>query len=444
MTPDQARELAARAVSLTPADEAEALVTAGVESLTRFAGNRIHQNVCEEDSRVSVRAVVGTRVGVASTNRLDDDSLLECCEAAARAASLAPDDPSFPGLPGPAPLTAPDRVSAAARAFGPAERAAAVAAIVAPSAERGLTAAGAVDVSDSVIAVANSRGVDACAPVTSAGASVLAMGASGGSGWASFSGLGPEALDAAALGEEAALTAVRSADPEDLPPGSYTVLLGPEAVADILSMLAYAGLSAKALEEGSSFMAGHLGERLFPEWVTIVDDALAPHATGLPFDFEGCPKRRVALVERGVVSGPVTDSYWAARTGRPNTGHALPAPNSFGPYPLDLAMEPGERTAAELIASVERGVWVSRFHYVNVEDPVTATLTGMTRDGTFLIEDGSPTRPLKNLRFTQSAVEALARVTGVGSERRLAGERGSASFVPALLVEGFAFTGRTS
>ena len=150
-------------------------------------------------------------------------------------------------------------------------------------------------------------------------------------------------------------------------------------------------------------MSGNLGKQVMSEHVTIVDDALAPDALGLTFDFEGVPKRPVALVEDGVAVGPVTDSYWAAQTGRANTGHALPAPNRSGPMPLNLEMAAGDATLDELIGSVERGVYVTRFHYVNVEDPVPVTLTGMTRDGTFLIENGELTRPLKNLRFTQVA-----------------------------------------
>jgi predicted Zn-dependent protease len=152
----------------------------------------------------------------------------------------------------------------------------------------------------------------------------------------------------------------------------------------------------------------------------------------------------VVLVDRGVVGLPVTDSYWAAKLGRANTGHALPAPNSYGPMPLNLELAPGEATLDELIGSVERGVYVTRFHYVNVEDPISVKLTGMTRDGTFMIEDGSLTAPLKNLRFTQSVVETLASCRGVTRERSFIGTEQSAAFCPALLLGSFAFTGQTT
>ncbi len=440
-----ARALAGRTVQMAisaGASEAETLVMSSSSALTRFANNRIHQNVASEDSGVSVRAVIGKRVGVASTNREDDASLFACCEAAVEAARLAPEDAAFPGLPQPRPLSLEDRACATTRTFGAGERAAAVGTIVEHCASRGLTAAGQVSVSDTVIAVANSLGVDAGMPGTTCRATVLAMGPDEGSGWASFAGRDTSLLDAGSLGEQASSLALRSASPRDLDPGEYTVVLAPDAVAELVQFLGWYGGSAKAVAEGRSFMTGHLGERMMSQSVSIVDDALAPHALGLTFDFEGMPKSRVALVEGGVVGEPVTDSYWAARTGRRDTGHALPAPNSFGPIPLDLEMAPGDATPASLIASVERGVYVTRFHYVNIEDPVTATLTGMTRDGSFMIEDGRLTHPLRNLRFTQSAVAALASVGGLSSERRMVGEEGGA-LAPYALLERFAFTGRT-
>lgn len=444
LTPIQARELARQVVALTPADQAEALVIAETSALTRFANNRIHQNVAERNALISVRAVLGKRAGVASTNRLDDASLRAAAEAAVTAAHVAPEDPSFPGLPGPAEVETPDRTHEATRAFDANARAKAVGAIVEQSTERGLIAAGKVSAAERTFAVANSLGVDVAMAVSAAQATVLSMGAHGGSGWASFLDADASKLAPEALGDVAADLAQRSTDPGALDPGDYTVVLGPEAVADILGFLAYVGFSAKAVAEGRSFMSGHLGEKLMCDLISIADDALAPHAMGATFDFEGQPKRRVTLVERGVVGEPVTDSYWAAKLGKPNTGHALPAPNSFGPMALDCEIAVGDATIDELVASVKSGVYVTRFHYVNVEDPVSVLLTGMTRDGTFAIENGRLGRPLRNLRFTQSAVEALASCQGVTRERSFIGADENASLVPALLLGKFAITGQTT
>lgn len=441
-----ARELAIRAVELTEADAAEAVVAASNHALTRFAANRIHQNVAEEDMQVSVRAVVGSRQGVASTNRLDEESLRACCEAAARAASATPEDAHFHGLPGPAMISGReegDRAETIADVFGPELRAAAARSMIDQSTSRGLTAAGSVEVADEVYAIANSSGVQASAVTPVLRASVLSMGDDGGSGWGSFVGADSRAFSAPVLGDEAATLAERSANPVDLAPGSYAVVLGPEAVAELVGFLGYVGFSVKALEEQRSFMSGRMGEQVMHPSVTIVDDALSREAMGPTFDFEGQPKRRVELIKDGVASDVVTDSYWAAFTGRENTGHALPAPNSFGPLPLNLEMAAGDSTIDELVTRVQRGVYVTRFHYVNVEEPLSATLTGMTRDGTFMIEDGRFTHPLKNLRFTQSATEALSHVLGITRERRHVSAMLGSTLVPGVLLSGFNFTGQT-
>jgi PmbA protein len=435
-------QAAVEAAVAAGAEQAEALVLAGDDALTRFANNRVHQNVRSEDAGLSVRAVIGTRIGVASTNRTEADDVSACCARAVEAARHAPEDAGFPGLPAPNPVTELDRVAPATIAFDALSRAEAAGAIIAASSSRGLTAAGTVATSHAVVAIANSLGVDAAMPVTSARATVLSMGAESGSGWASFAAFDASTLDAAALGDEAADLAIRSARPGALPAGEYTVILGPEAVAEMIEFVGWYGCSAKSVEEGRSFMSGHIGERLVSPLITLVDDALEPTCLGLTFDFEGQPKSRVPLIERGIAVGPVTDSYWAARTGRPNTGHALPAPNAQGPLPIDLVLEAGDSRAADMLASVKRGVYVTRFHYVNIEDPVRQVLTGMTRDGMFLIENGELTTPLRNLRFTQSAIEALDTTLSVSVESRRVGSEGR-TLAPYLLLERFAFTGQT-
>lgn len=446
MPHEAALELAERALALADGDEVEVLAAVERSALTRFANNRIHQNVAERASSVSVRVVVGTRQGVAATDLTDDDALARCCARAREAALHAPEDPSFPGLPTPvAAASAPPRTPLDLDAFGADARADAAAAIIAQSAERGLTAAGTVSASVAGIAVVNSRGICSATTRSAARATVLSMDDSGASGWASWLGADPAALAADALGDRAALLAQRSAGAQPLEPGVYPVVLAPDAVADIVDFLGYTSFGARDYHERRSFVALHEGEQLFPETLTIVDDALDPAAVGLPFDYEGVPKRRVALVDRGRPAAVVTDSYWAAKSGRENTGHALPAPNPYGPLPLDLAIEPGDATIDEMIAGIERGVYVTRFHYVNVEDPVSVLLTGMTRDGTFLIEDGRLTKPLANARFTQSVVEALKGLVAIGRDRELIGtEDGGSTLVPTLALKAWRFTGSTA
>ncbi|MDZ4655883.1 MAG: TldD/PmbA family protein, partial [Coriobacteriia bacterium] len=379
LSAEQARELARRAVSLTHADAAEALVSSEDIALTRFADNRIHQNVAENDTSVSVRAVVGKRTGVASTNRLDDESLAACCERAVAAAKMAPENPDFPGLPAPAPVAIPDRVHPSVCAFDANARAHAAAAIIGQSTSRGLTAAGTVSATEYTVAVANSKGVDVGMGVTTVRSTVLSMSPNGGSGWASHLSGTADDFAPEALGDEAALLAVRSEGAIALEPGVYTVVLAPEAVSDILDFLGYLGFGAKSFAEGSSFLTDKVGEQLLSPLISITDDATCAETLGLTFDFEGIPKLRTPLVEAGVAREPVTDSYWAAKLGLRNSGHALPAPNSYGPMPMNLEITAGDTRIEDMIAAVERGVYVTRFHYVNVEDPIRAVLTGMTR-----------------------------------------------------------------
>lgn len=439
----RARELAASAVEralASGAEQAEALVAATDSALTRFAGNRIHQNVASEDVEVQVRAVIGQQVGVASSNRSDEAGLAALSTAAVDAARHAPADPRFPGLPEGRPVITDGRAASPTVGFDAHARAQAAAALIGPTAEAGGVAAGSVSRRYDVVAIANSRGVDSAMPRTVLRSTILSTSSGGGTGWASYSCRDADEFDPAALGARAADISRRSSDPVELPPGDYTVLLAPEAVADLALFIAWYGCSAKSVEEGRSFMSGRIGTRVTSEGITLYDDAYSPKAIGLTFDYEGQPKQRVALIEDGVAVGPVTDSYWAALTGRPNTGHALPAPNAQGPMPLDVEISPGTAPVSDMIRSVQRGIYVTRFHYVNIEDPTTVSLTGMTRDGTFLIENGEMTRPVRDFRFTQPALEALDTTLAISEDRELVGEDGAA-YVPYLLLEKFAFTG---
>ena len=445
---EQALRLAEEALAAAVAagaQEAEVVVSAGSASLTRFAANRIHQNVSESDAQVSIRAVLGKRSGVAATNRLDPESLRRCAQAAVAAASSSQPDESFPGLPQPTAGATPagGPASEATLRFDETARATAAATIIGHSSAQGLKAAGGIAVTDQAVAIANTHGVRAAAPMAATRATVLSMEDSGGSGWASFFSADAGGLDADALGEQAASLAVRTKNAGTLDPGTYTVVLAPEAVADIVAFMGWMTFGAKPFTEKRSALSDKLGESVIDGAISIFDDFAAQGGIGLPFDFEGQPRTPVTLIKRGIAEGVVTDSMWAAKLGMPNTGHALPAPNGYGPMPLNLVMDAGDATIDDLVSRVDRGVYVTRFHYVNVEDPVPLTLTGMTRDGTFMIEGGRLTKPLRNLRFTQSAIQALSHVGGITATRELIGSDGHATLVPGLLLERFAFTGQT-
>ena len=272
----------------------------------------------------------------------------------------------------------------------------------------------------------------------------VVTGPDGGSGFAEVFGRRLDAVDPAAVGRRAADKAVRSASPRAIEPGEYEVVLEPNAVSTLVGFLAYIGFGGRALTEGRSCLSGKEGQRVADPRITIYDDALSPETIGLPFDFEGTPRRRVDLIRDGVFLDGVYDRRTAKQAGKETTGHALPPPNPEGPFPLNLFMAPGDAGLEEMVAATRRGLLVTRFHYSNIVNPVESSITGMTRDGTWLIEDGEVRHPVVNLRFTQSILEALSAVSMVGRDTELASEFFfSASRVPALKIDRFRFTSRS-
>lgn len=438
---EQFQRIAELVLQHARADQAEVLFLAREEALTRFANSYIHQNVARQDAHVSVRVVLGKRIGVASTNDLSEDQLRKTTDEALAIARLQVEDPEFRSLPGPAPIPAVQAFSAATAACSPDERARRVGVICRLAKEKGLRASGSLATRSSEIGVANSLGVRAHFADTHANLVTVVMGDTG-SGYSRAAAIDIADIDAEAVGREAVDKALRSASPIELEPGEYEVVLEEYAVAELLSYMAYLGFSAQALQEGRSFM--RLGEQLVGPEITIWDDGLDPSGLPMPFDFEGVPKQRLEIITQGIAKGVAYDSYTAGREpGRVSTGHALPAPNTFGPMPQNLFMAPGSTPRQELGRTIQRGLWVTRFHYVNPVHPLKAILTGMTRDGTFLIENGEITRPVKDLRFTQSILEALNHVVAISRETRLSGGFRGGLRVPALHIGRFRFTSAT-
>jgi predicted Zn-dependent protease len=411
-------------------------------ALTRFANNEIHQNVAEEDTVVNLRFVDGRRVGVMSANGTDDEALRRLCDGAAAIARLQPEDSGFTSLPAtmPTPIVAGAWSEQTAEA-SPEARADAVGAIVAAAKAEGVLAFGLCRTTSEEISVVNSLGIAVSEPRSSAQVLAVTMGPGGGTGYAERNGVDVSRLDAAAVGREAALTAREMADPVELPPGEYPVVLEPYAVVDIVDMLGYLGFSALAVQEERSFYEP--GRRIGSPLVSLIDDAADPEGTPASFDYEGVPTRRVTLIDDGLCRDVVHDAQTAARDGVASTGHGLPAPNPWGPFPLHMVMAAGTTPRESLIEGLDRGLLVTRFHYTNVVHPKQAIITGMTRDGLFLVEDGRISRPVRNLRFTQSYLDALERVEAVSAERiAIEGFLGIA-VVPALRIGGFSFTGAT-
>jgi predicted Zn-dependent protease len=265
-----------------------------------------------------------------------------------------------------------------------------------------------------------------------------------GSGFAETFAGSADAIDPASVGERAADKAVRSQRPAPLDPGTYPVVLEPSAVATLAGFLAYVGFGGRAYLENRSCFSGKRGEQVAAPAISIWDDGADPRTLGAPFDFEGVPRQRVDLVKDGVFLDAVYDLRTAKQAGRASTGHGLPHPNPEGPFPLNLFVAEGDATVDDMVRATDRGVLVTRFHYSNVVNPLESSITGMTRDGTFLIERGEIVGPVLNFRFTQSIVDALSAVSMVGRHAELASEFSfSASRVPALRIDAFHFSGRS-
>ncbi len=446
----ETERLLKRVLALSPAGETEALLLGLDEQLTRFANNAIHQHVAEANHYVIARVAQGKRVGVSTTNDLSDAGLERAVENALAAARALPENPDFPGLPEPTDIPVIVAFDEATAACTPAERARAVSTVCRKAEEAGCQAAGAFRTAVYEWAVANSHGLFAYHPATAADLTVVVM-TEDSSGYATDASWKVAEIDVTARGDEAIQKALRSRNPQVLEPGAYPVILEPYAVHDILGTLAVAA-GATFVQEGRSWLSGRQGQRLMSPLVSIWDDGLDPAGWPLPFDCEGVPRRRVDIVHAGVAGDVLYDRTRAARDGKTSTGHALPAANPFdpwlsaaqhGPTSLHSFMGTGNSTIEEMIAGTDRGVYVTRFWYTRTVHPREAVVTGMTRDGTFLIEHGELVAPVRNLRFTQSYVEALAGTEAVGRDvRRLWDELGISS-APALKLAAFHFTGRT-
>ncbi|MBI2881147.1 MAG: TldD/PmbA family protein [Candidatus Tectomicrobia bacterium] len=431
-----------------PADRVEAFLVRRTGGYARCARSRIHQSAEESRLVVSIRAAEGRRVGVASTNRLTPEAVQNALESALQAARASPEAGHLGPLAEPweAPEGYLDEETAS---FPPAARAEALSRAFEAAGRRGQTLAGVFSTWLEERAAANSAGLRAYATRTSAEASLIAEGRREGhytpSGYAHGICRRVGDLDIAVLSERAVKKCALSVSPRILPPGRYVALWEPPCVAEVLEWLCFTGLGAQAHLDGRGFMSGRIGQKVTGEGFSLWDDAADPEGLSFPFDAEGNPKRRIDLIERGVARGVALDSAQGARAGAPSTGHAGSLNLAAEPLPRHLFVASGDAPMEDLSSRMERGIWITRFHYVNgYLHPPTALMTGMTRDGTFWVEDGRIQHPLCNLRFTQGMLEAFSRIRAASRERQRVGatwDAGVTCVVPALLIDDFRITG---
>jgi predicted Zn-dependent protease len=438
-------------VDLAEADEADALAHVERSGFARFAASQVHQPTLVSDESVTIRVVRDGRVGCASTNRADGEGLRAAAKRAAAAADSAPVDPEFPGLPPPEPIPDVAGYDEATAALTPEELAHGAWSAIAGADDLGLFGYYTSGVSE--LAVASTTGVAVSYRATDC--SVLAIAADdGSSGYADATSWRAGDLDPSAVAREASVKASRTRGAHEIEPGTKRAVLEPYAFSDLLSYFAFSSLGALGLLEGTSYLAGRLGERIFHESFSLADDGLDPRGYPKPFDFEGVPKHRVVLVEAGMARDVVWDRRTAARAGegRRSTGHSLSAPSQrWGPLPFNLAVSAGDATLEELVRRVDDGIYVTRLHYLGIVDPREGLITGMTRDGTFAIENGEVTTPLVNLRFTTSFPALLEDLLGLSQEVRLVNRSDFyderfpfGTLAPAVATEAFTIVGTGS
>ncbi len=425
--------------------EATAVCNASFSGLTRFANNTIHQNLHTESVSVSIRAKIGERIGIAATTGLDSAQLKDTLRRAEAIAQAGPPLPGLPDLPGSQSYAAVPTYFQDTASFGPMDRAKHVKPILNMAKTNKAVASGLLSSGYSELAIANTSGLRAYAPLS--GAELMAIIGDGpSSGYAAAVTRNIGDIDGEAAGRRALMKCIQGKRRAEIEPGDYEVVLEHAAVGDALEWLNYIAFGSKPYEEGQSFLYGKDGEKIAGENITIRDDGYDTGSLGIPFDFEGMPKTKHDFVKNGVAGSCVHDTVSAARNNAQSTGHAPPPEEaSGGSMPMNLVMEGGDSNLDGMISSVERGILVTRFHYINgLIDTPRAVLTGMTRDGTFLIEKGKITSGLPNMRFMQSFVEVFNNVKRLSADKKSCaawwGHTG-AYFVPAMHVGKFRFIG---
>lgn len=451
------QEILQRAKKLTSADDIELIVGGGRSALTRFANNTIHQNVAEEGVVISVRTVIDGKTARATTNKTDDDSLRRTIKAAEDLTRVQQRDPDLLPMASPkdlpqAPSNAPSRHFAATADITPEDRAAGVGKIVDTAKKNNLVTAGIYSTSDTFEALVNSRGVNAFHSQTSVEISITML-AGDSSGWQKANSPDVASLDPAHLADVAARKARESANPVELAPGKYTVILEPAAALDLVGFMFY-DFGAQAVLDERSFLTNRIGTKLFGENITIEENAYHPLQSGAQFDGEGVPRQAVTLVENGVIRNLVyargnvpkmRASEMASKVGEVKvTGHGFALPNDMGDAPMNIVFDgppAGQgQTVEQMIAGTERGILVTRCWYIREVEPYEKILTGMTRDGTFLVENGKIKAGIRNFRFNQSLVHMLNNVEAMGVPVRASGEEAFDMVVPAMKVRDFNFT----
>ena len=431
-------ETVLRLAKSTDAEETEVHVDEVADALTRFANNGIHQNVFEHGLTVSVRTVTDGRTARATTNRLDEDSLRATIEASLSLAHSQPRDPRLLPMPGKQRYRQVNRFIKATAALTPEDRARAVRRACDLAAKKGQVAAGIFSSGQSQTAVGNSRGLFAAYSESHSQFSIT-MQEDPAASWAKADSADVRAIDSQKLAEKASEKVHLAVKTRELAPGRYTVILEPAAVLDLVGFLFY-DFVATAVEDKRSSLNERMGKQLFGKNISITDDVYHRLQKGAPFDGEGIPRQKVLLVDRGVPKNLVYSRASAKAARKSPTGHGFALPNEYGEAPMNLVFSGGDSSLEKMVAYTERGLLVTRLWYIREVDPYEKVMTGMTRDGLFLVEKGRVTGAVKNFRFNQSLIEMLKNVELISPAIRATGEESFEMIVPAMKIRDFNFS----
>ena len=423
----------------TDADETEVHVDETISALTRFANNAIHQNVAEHTLTVSIRTVVDQRTARATTNRLDEDSLRSAIESSLSLAHTQPKNPRLLPIPGKQRYRPVNRFVKQTAALSPDDRARAVRRACDLAVKKGQVAAGIFSSAQTQTALGNSTGLFAAYRDTHSVFSITMQEESAAS-WAKANFADVRELNPDSLAERASYKAHKAVNPREMAPGRYTVILEPAAVLDLVGFLFY-DFAATAVQDKRSCLNNRIGKQVFGKNITITDDVYHPFQLGANFDGEGIPREHVLLVDQGVPKNLVYARATAKALHKKPTGHGFPLPNEYGEAPMNLVVSGRDSVGPEgMIESTDRGLLVTRLWYIREVDPYEKIMTGMTRDGLFLIENGKVTSAVRNFRFNQSILEMLRNVEMLGPAVRATGEEAFEMVVPAMKIRDFHFS----
>jgi len=413
-------------------------ITSSNNGTTRFANSEISQNIAISDTSVSLTVYDGKKEATCSTNVLTDEGLKQLANDAEAMLAFVPEG-EYEAFPMSQELVG-ERVSTGelAAAFDATARAAYIKEGVS-YVKDGFTAAGALILNQQAIAVGNSEGAFRYAAYDQVKFNTVVTHTDGTAGAGEVCSY-TKSPDIAAEFKKAQATATAAMGAVSPELGAHTVVLSPLAFADLVGFMGYM-LGADSIEDGTSFAIGKMGQQLFGKNLTLMDDVNCPCSMPVFFDYEGTPRSKVTLVDKGMVSSVLYDNKLSAKHSAKNTGHAY-TNKGRGGFPLNLQVLGGEQSLDEIIASTDKGIFINEFHYTNFVNPKTLQLTGLTRNGTFLIENGKLTTPIATVRFTESLLDAFNAITAISKERTLVAGYMGATLAPAARIEGFHFTSK--